>query len=67
MSLGGVAREDSDRRSESVAVLGRRERAGWVLHRVDVLDDDIFVVDGIAYEAQAGVDVSRARRQVPLV
>ena len=60
-SLGGATRWDGDRRSESVAVLGRRERVGWVLHRADVLDDDAFVVDGVVGEAQVGADVSRAR------
>ena len=67
VSLGGVTREDGDRRSESVAVLGHRARIGWVLHRADVLDDDVFVVGGAVDEAQVGADVSRARRQAPLV
>ena len=65
--LVGVTREDSDRRSKSVAVLGRRERVGWVLYRADVLDDDAFVAGGVVDESQVGADVSRAHRQVPLV
>ena len=68
VSLGSVIREYGESRLESaVAVPGRRERAGWVLHRADVLDDGVFVVDGVVDEAQIGADVSRARRQVPLV
>ena len=44
-TLGGVIREDGGWCSEPVAVLDRRERIGWVLHRADVLVEDVLVAD----------------------
>ena len=67
VGLGDLTREDGGRRSEPVVALGRRGRAGWVLHRVDVLYGDVFVVNGVVDGAQVGADVSCARRQVLLV
>ena len=52
VSLGGVVREEGDRCAEAVAVLGPRGCVGQVLHRADVLGDDVAVVDGVVNGAQ---------------
>ena len=61
VGLCGVTREDGGRRSESVAVLGRRERVGWVIHRVDILYDDVFVVGVLECARQSGAMSRRWR------
>ena len=42
--------------------LGRRERVGWVIHRADVLDGDVFVVGGAADEARCWDGTGPTRR-----
>ena len=67
VSLGGVAREEGGGCAETVAVLGHRGLAGWILHHVDVLDGGFAIVGGVIYEAQIGADVARACWKVSLV
>ena len=49
VSLGGVVREEGGGCVEATAILGRRECVGRILHRVDVLDNDVAVADGVVY------------------
>ena len=49
-----------------VAVLSHRGRAGRVIHRANMLDDDVTALYGVVDGAQVGADVARARRQVLL-
>ena len=51
--------------AELAARLGRRERAGRVLPRANVLGGDVVVVDRAVDEAQVGADVARARAERP--
>ena len=67
LSTGDLAREDADRGAKPVAVLGRREGTGRVLHRADMPHGDVAIVGCVVDEVHVDPDMACACRNVALV